>query len=269
MHLLRNSERVPHESPIIWRLVWSLPVQQRIRVFLWLTTHNKILCNANRLKRHLTDDPRCPRCPDTEETLLHTLWGCPAAREVWRGMGGAARLGSFYQGDLQAWLTQNLEANGVIYTANWPIFFAITLWWNWRWRNCVVFGKSHEIPNKTTHFLQALFDESKLRKGHLSPGLAGGGGIIRNSMGGYIVAFAANYGVCSAYKAELKAAYQGLQLAKELGLCKIMLQMDNQACIQAMRGDDISGGEIYHLVLNCRKLIRQDLDVGNDGNAAS
>ncbi|KAL2925579.1 hypothetical protein RDABS01_033451 [Bienertia sinuspersici] len=72
-----------------------------------------------------------------------------------------------------------------------------------------------------------------------TPGLTGRGGIIHNSNGWYVVAFAVNLGICSAFKAELRAAIHGLHLAKELGLNKIILQMDNQSCIQALQSEEL------------------------------
>lgn len=50
-----------------------------------------------------------------------------------------------------------------------------------------------------------------------SPGLAGGGGVLRDDRGAFIRGFAANLGVCSAYKAEVAAAEYGLTMAKKHG----------------------------------------------------
>lgn len=93
LKLMRSEEL--NEDQVDWNMVWKAPVQQRIRVFLWLVLHDRVLCNSNRLKRHLTDDPRCPRCHGNEETLLHLLRNCPAARDIWRHVGGTSRSNSF------------------------------------------------------------------------------------------------------------------------------------------------------------------------------
>lgn len=45
-----------------------------------------------------------------------------------------------------------------------------------------------------------------------TPGQAGGGGLIRDTMGGFKIAFAASYGICSAYRAEMSAVAQGLNI---------------------------------------------------------
>lgn len=68
-----------------------------------------------------------------------------------------------------------------------------------------------------------------------SPGLAGGGGAIRDH--------SANFGICTAYKAEIKAVAIGLDLAHDLGVTKLIVQMDNAACIQSLLSDEYSGGD--------------------------
>lgn len=62
-----------------WELVWTAPVQQRIRAFLWIISHDRLMGNANRYKRHMTDDPKCYICGWNEETTLHIIRDCPAA----------------------------------------------------------------------------------------------------------------------------------------------------------------------------------------------
>lgn len=233
MKIIRNDmSNEPHKQ---WDLVWKAPVQQRVRVFLWLLMHDRVLCNVNRMKRYLTDDPRCQRCNGQEETLLHLLRDCPAARSIWSAVGGTARYNSFFQGDLQQWITRNLKAEGLIFSEKWPTIFSLTLWWNWRWRNCVVFGRNEDIPSDIGGFLSPKFNEhfqalyDVVIKGstahHLcrqevlirwqfppdgwvslntdgaakgAPGLAGGGGILRDHRGGFIKGFSAKYGIGTA-----------------------------------------------------------------------
>lgn len=77
-----------HETDTIddkcWDIVWHAPVQQRIRAFLWLAFHNRILGNLNRFKRKMTDDLKCFICGAQEESTLHILRDFSAARVVWR-----------------------------------------------------------------------------------------------------------------------------------------------------------------------------------------
>lgn len=236
----------------MWELVWKAPVQKRVRVFLWLALHDRHLCNANRVRKQLTDDPRCTRCDgDKEETMLHLLRDCAAARSIWKGVGGAANYPSFFTGNLQQWIACKMRAEGLTHSEKWPIAFALTLWWNWRWRNCLSFGRGNDIPIDTGTFLRQQIDsavrawyneEPAATTNHKrevfikwetpppgwvalntdgasngAPGLAGCGGIIRDDSGSFMRAFAANLGICSAYRAELATTEIGLTMAKNMG----------------------------------------------------
>ncbi|KAL2896029.1 hypothetical protein RDABS01_037813, partial [Bienertia sinuspersici] len=138
LQLIRREDTTPPNKQR--DTIWKAPVQQRIRAFLWILMHERLLCNSNRLKRQLTDDPRCPRCRDSEETLLHLFRDCPQARATWIAVGGTTLYPSFYEDNVQQWVVHNLKADGLIFAEKWPTCFAITLWWIWRWRNCIAFG---------------------------------------------------------------------------------------------------------------------------------
>ena len=287
-------EDPPRDNPK-WDLIWRVPAQQRIRTFLWLTLHDRILCNANRAKRHLTDDPRCHRCVlDEDETMLHLLRDCPAARVIWEAIGGPPHLPSFFTGSLEHWIIQNIQAIGHIYPADWASWFCTTLWWNWRWRNGFTYGRSEDIPIDVGTFLRARMEENWRAfycqdpiappRGHLPhvrrevyvrwiappmdwivlntdgaargcPGLAGGGGLLRDSRGIFVKGFAAHFGVCSAYKAELLAVELGLHMARALNIHKLLIQMDNKACLEGLQNPALQGGECVHILNSCRQII--------------
>lgn len=128
---------------------------------MWLVLHDRALSNSNRMKRHLTDDPRCKRCStDADETLLHLLRYCPAARSIWKSVGGAANYPSFFDGDLTTWITRNIKVDGLIYFDKRPVCLALSLWWNCRWRNNFLFGRQNDIPIDTGSFIRTSVEES-------------------------------------------------------------------------------------------------------------
>lgn len=51
------------------------------------------------------------------------------------------------------------------------------------------------------------------------------------------------------------AVEKGLEMAVSLGIPKLMLQMDNQACLDGLRNPEYHGGECFHILNNCRRLI--------------
>lgn len=141
----------------LWDLVWKAPAQQRVRAFLWLASHDRLMGNLNRYKRKLTNDPKCFICGGEDESTLHILRDCPAAKSVWRKLEGFANLSSFYQGGLHEWIRNNLEFESI---ETWPTIFAISTWWLWRWRNMLMFDRRNEILLDLIAFLKVRFDET-------------------------------------------------------------------------------------------------------------
>lgn len=127
-----------------------------------MAMHDRLMGNANRVKRQLALDPRCAHCGAEEETTLHILRDCTAANEVWRHVGGPATATRFYTGDIQQWLFNNLtySPHHRQHEEVWPTYFAITVWWIWNWRNYIVFGRSNEIPIDVRRFLLHRFEET-------------------------------------------------------------------------------------------------------------
>ncbi|CAN1186902.1 Putative ribonuclease H protein At1g65750 [Linum perenne] len=66
-----------------WNSVWQRQGPQRVRLFLWLAVHNRLLTNAERKRRHLCSDDVCTRCRVGAEDALHVLRDCSFARNIW------------------------------------------------------------------------------------------------------------------------------------------------------------------------------------------
>ncbi|CAN1197406.1 Putative ribonuclease H protein At1g65750, partial [Linum perenne] len=86
------------------------------------------------------------------------------------------------------------------------------------------------------------------------------GGILRNHLGRPICIFAANLGVCSIMKAELRAAEFGLVIAWDKGFMKIHLQLDSLAAITASLGGHLSN-HFASKVLRYRELLSREWEV--------
>lgn len=55
--------------------------------------------------------------------------------------------------------------------------------------------------------------------------------------------FSTNFGNCSTYEVEIAAIAIGLEMAKELGINKLELQMDNKACVEVIQNANHHGDE--------------------------
>ena len=108
-----------------------------------------------------------------------------------------------------------------------------------------------------------------------SPGPAGGGAIIRDHCGGLISALSLNFGHCNSFKAEVMALLKGLELAQELQVCKLIIQLDNLACVQIIQNKAAGRNECTHLLNRCLYLIHQEswevkiVHVYREGNRAA
>ncbi|KAK8575522.1 hypothetical protein V6N12_063193 [Hibiscus sabdariffa] len=67
-----------------WKLIWSLKVPHRVRVFMWLVAHRKLLTNEERVCRHLAISAAYSICGEGLRILIissgvalrHELYGC-------------------------------------------------------------------------------------------------------------------------------------------------------------------------------------------------
>ena len=85
LRIIRNEQETPQRWK--WDIAWKLPVSQRVRMFICLTLHDKVMTNVNRVVRHIASDPSCKICGALEEDLVHILRDCPSARLVWNKLG--------------------------------------------------------------------------------------------------------------------------------------------------------------------------------------
>ncbi|CAN1792135.1 Putative ribonuclease H protein At1g65750 [Linum perenne] len=65
-----------------WDRIWNWGGPSRIQFFPWLVSHEMLLTNLERKRRHMSQDSSCPRCGHSEESILHILRDYPFAGRV-------------------------------------------------------------------------------------------------------------------------------------------------------------------------------------------
>lgn len=265
--------------------------------------------NANRYKRNMADNPRCLVCDASEETTLHILRDCPAARMVWRKVGGPTELPHFFHQDLLQWVSENLAFSDPVGALVWATCFGITVWWLWRWRNNIMFGRDEVSLTDYGAFLRVRYAETRSSlEDHLSciatdrreevfvtwvapqegwytlntdgaakgsPGPAGGGAIIRDHGGRFIMGMSTNFGHCNSFRAELLALCKGLEMAQNLQIRQLVVQVDNLSCVQILQRNATGDGECAHLINQCNQMINDSswkikiMHVYREGNRAA
>lgn len=68
-----------------WRMLWSLDLPKKIKIFLWRSSHRAIPTHQALFRRNITKDHICPICRSHEDTIQH-------AKMVWRKTGWKQKL---------------------------------------------------------------------------------------------------------------------------------------------------------------------------------
>ncbi|KAF5475754.1 hypothetical protein F2P56_007529 [Juglans regia] len=71
------------KSVAVWKQMWRLEVPAVVKIFLWKALNNILPTNSNLFKKKIGDCPLCTICGSSEESVLHILWSCPSAADVW------------------------------------------------------------------------------------------------------------------------------------------------------------------------------------------
>lgn len=80
---LRGETSEGGEDNKYWRAIWWLNVPGFVKHFMWKACYNILPIKKNLDKKSVIQNPSCPICISEEETIVHALWSCPAASDVW------------------------------------------------------------------------------------------------------------------------------------------------------------------------------------------
>ncbi|CAL1366987.1 unnamed protein product [Linum trigynum] len=267
--------------------IWKWPGPSRVRHFLWLAVHDRLLTNAERARRHIADSSGCQRCRGDSETLDHVLRQCPFAKEVWAEVLPEA-LRPDDSRDIKTWLTESLKCPPS------QVRFGFTCWFLWRARNGFIFSDIVEAPNKLSQRILAwevVAQQSKQADQNLSLGRSGSrrdvavgwrpaptgwitvnsdgsllrpsgstavGGALRDWQGRLLGAYTMNLGKCTITRAEIWGALKGLELAWEAGHRQVELQLDSRTTMSLLKDSGQHNHQHANLTLSFQALLRRD-----------
>ncbi|KAJ3693709.1 hypothetical protein LUZ60_009189 [Juncus effusus] len=134
---------------IIWwqKHLWKIKTPSKVKLFLWLAIHGKILTADNLLKRGWPSNPCCVMCLRAHETGSHLLSDCPYAMGVWTHILAHWDLIHIADHFVQIWRKTTLKLPASIRPL-WNTMWGATCWTIWRERNQRIFtGKcrTHRI----------------------------------------------------------------------------------------------------------------------------
>jgi hypothetical protein len=61
--------------------------QQKLKIYCWRILHGVLPLEAILFRRHIGDNGLCPICNVSDEDVLHMIFKCPGAENIWNGLG--------------------------------------------------------------------------------------------------------------------------------------------------------------------------------------
>jgi ribonuclease HI len=273
-----------------WKRIWKLNVPERVRTFMWMMFHERLLTNS--LKNTMGVSHRmCTFCGDVEETVLHAMRDCPRAMEIWSSVISFSERGRFYMSGFQHWIDHNLT-NSFQWSGsgNWCDFWALVCHSLWQWRNKELFEENFQRPPRPLQHIMALgkdymgaaannnvvagsspivkqirwwppkelFVKINTDGAYKADQVAGCGGVIRGMHGEWLGGFAKGVGLCSAFVAELWGVYEGLRQCHRMGFRKVELDIDSMAVVSVLKNRRSSSSSGCSLLKRIWRLMQHD-----------
>ncbi|XP_042954621.1 uncharacterized protein LOC122291036 [Carya illinoinensis] len=250
-----------------WRDLWRLEVPGKVKILIWKCLNN-ILPTKDRLyKKNIVDNYLCPVCEREKETIMHALWVCPAAADIWGGETSTFRKWRRDYPDFQQlWgeMIKKLSQENIELAAACSTTYHI-----WTRRNAYTFQNQPKNPASIVSLAQtdlASLKEIKqsnntnaVRSQERGPSQLwkppewpffkvnfdvafdkdkesmGMGIILRDSEGGLQATFTApKTHILLAFQAKVSALHRAMELCSELGLNQVIIEGDAKVVIDSV-----------------------------------
>ena len=261
---------------------------QKLLIFLWLCSHNSIPVREVLGSRGFTIDQSCPLCNNHVETIDHLLRECHASVSFWNQLGVPSKAIQSFGLPLLDWLHINSTCGFTLRHLQipWKTLFIFGLWTLWLNRNSVAFQGRQSNPSiakiciaKTAefHFLIQGADAQNKKIQHpvswtkldlgwfklntnasvlLSLNCACGGGLIRDSYGSWIRGFSRLIGASNCLLAELWALRDGITMAKNLNIAKLVINVNAAEVISLFSKPSSDNRLTQPIVDDCRNMLQ-------------
>ncbi|CAJ2648154.1 unnamed protein product [Trifolium pratense] len=168
----------------------------------------------------------------------------------------------------------------------------VACWYMWMWRNKTIFEEDFQRPTNTTYTILKMAEDidnythhplnsrqcdtifigwKKPQEGWVklncdgaykdSLGLAGCGGLFRNSDGRWLKGYSHKIGTCDALCAEMWGMYLGMQLAWRHNFHHLQVESDSKSLIDMITGKVKINGSPPTLIRRIQKLLKLNWQV--------
>ncbi|PNX86941.1 hypothetical protein L195_g043024, partial [Trifolium pratense] len=225
-----------------WNRIWNLHVTERVKSFIWLALHDRLITNHKKNRMGL-GHAMCNYCGDISETELHVLRDCPLVMPLWLNVVDQSMRSDFSLGDIQQWISLNLcsSANGKE-DIMWRNFWATSCHVIWMWRNMAEHDDHFQRPSTLELIIAKQINQyqQKVMMNTVSNKVARTevmiywktpleGWVKLNTDGAY------KEGSVAGYVAELWGVLEGLRYARKLGFTRIELNVDSSVVDSVLR----------------------------------
>ncbi|XP_042065471.1 uncharacterized protein LOC121808983 [Salvia splendens] len=232
-----NLVRDRGERRLIHSLVWGICIGPSISLFLWRLLSNRIPVDMKMQWRGITLSSKCRCCEKSlVELRLHLFVNGEATRRVWN------HFAEWFPQVPPFERNENVHRDKAFDVAN------VIKRVNVKLRHLVVaklLGPEH------WKYCSPKLDEMVSRDPKL-PQRAGGGGVLRDSEGEILAAFAADLDVGSGLEAEAMALMIGVRLAKQHSN-RIWIESDSETVVRWLHTGHLGPAEICNVLARVRK----------------
>lgn len=275
----------------IFSKIWKWQGPARIRATLWKVAHGKLLTNEERKRRGMTNENYCPRCNSQPEDLMHLLRDCEEVQDLWKKHIKQDLWSKFFSLGQYAWFDWNLAAVNIGQVPwKWPLVFGIAIWAIWKDRKSLVFSHissmgdslwsmifnhAHFIENSSVNPLKSrdlsychnsgswkkpphgVFKLNVDGSHGLGKGSLACGGLIRDAEGNFIKGFHSKITSSNVIWAELWGVLSGLQLARNIMLQHIVVEVDSKTAIDTINKGFSTSPALQYLIEEIKTLVRK------------
>ncbi|KAL4606444.1 hypothetical protein ACB092_09G103400 [Castanea dentata] len=220
-------------------------------------------CLAAKLRqRRILENDLCPICNRFPETILHALWECGAAQDVWAGCAHRILQKGLTNQDNISLLFENLMQKATVEVLE---IFLVLGWLIWHQRNRIVHGGSLQEPDRLHVRASSFLEEYKEAQSHLAVPVTSGhsqswlppegmfyklnfdaavftdasasgvGVIVRNARGEVMAALSSRgSAVMDSEEAEVLACRQAMEFAIDAGFSDLIVEGDNSTVMRSI-----------------------------------
>ncbi|XP_074318424.1 uncharacterized protein LOC141655234 [Silene latifolia] len=159
--------QTPVNQDFQWSLIWRLPCQQHIKIFLWKIVHGILPIADMLIRRGMPINSSCSLCHKDRETVSHLFRDCDFVKRIWAAclLGIHSEVSShipfctWFESFLRQLACSTLGNNYLL------LQFPLTLYAIWKHRNNVIFRDRFLNPEEILSEINLL---SKQQQGQLN-----------------------------------------------------------------------------------------------------